>query len=39
MQDIWFVTPVKGSFDPQRGRDPWVEDHWFKSLVIFENSL
>ena len=29
MQDIWYVTPVKGSFNtpPQRDLDPPVENH------------
>ena len=26
------MTPVKGSFDPQRGYDPQVENPWFHLL-------
>jgi hypothetical protein len=33
MQDIWHVTPVKGSFDPQRGWDPQVEKHCSKAYI------
>lgn len=25
MQDIWYVNPVKGSFDPQKAYDPQIE--------------
>lgn len=32
MQGIWYeATPVKGLFDPQRGHDPCVENHCFRS--------
>jgi hypothetical protein len=31
MQDIWYLTPVKGSFDPKGVSDPQVEKHWFRS--------
>lgn len=29
MQDIWHVTPLKGSFD-QKVRDPLVENHLYR---------
>ena len=28
MQDTWYVTPMNGSFDPQRGCNPQVENCW-----------
>ena len=34
MQDIWYATPVKGSFDPQRGFDPQIENSSFKDITI-----
>lgn len=31
MQDILYAMPVKGSFNPQRGDDPHVENYCFES--------
>jgi hypothetical protein len=41
MQNTWYVTPVKGLFDPQRGCDSQVENHWFRAtrLAIFKWKL
>lgn len=35
MQDIWHMTLVKGLLNPQKGFDPWVENHRLSLLFFF----
>lgn len=32
--NIWYATPMKGSFDPKGGHDSQVENHWGKGWQL-----
>jgi hypothetical protein len=34
MQVIWYVSPTKGSFDSQSGRNSQVKIHWSREIMM-----
>lgn len=39
MQDIWYTALVKGSFNPQRDQDFWVENYCLKEFLSLVKKL